>query len=201
MPVFRVIIVKSAEWRNTQEEFSNGYYFNGTKPSNRSEAEAFFMALWNVEKEFSNQLITLAQGYYYEDPTVDKPHVTIGRDYRGENIQYGSGGIASSSGGQQTSLEQCGLMKARCGYMKNGRVRYVNKYYHGVSAKQSDADAANWVASATLATKLAKFTDGTLPGGAKLCRPDGLVCETPQVSPWITTRTLKRRGKRPVKQG
>jgi hypothetical protein len=63
------------------------------------------------------------------------------------------------------------------------------------SATDADKVDTTWITAAN--TFGAKMIDGTLPGGAKYCGPQGAVLSAPEASQWLTTRTLKRRGKRP----
>lgn len=194
MSPFKVILTKQSEWRDTQEQWSNGYHFVGDAPADRAEAYDFFEALWGIE---ANLFVgaTLVKAYFYENPDGN---VTIGRDYLAEGIsnKLSTGGALATTG-SKLSLEQASLGKWRCGYTSKGKPRYVMKFYHGIYASSADADKVAWSATAGAQDYAAKFTDGTLPGGAKLCRPDGQVCEPMLRSPWVTTRTLKRRGKRP----
>lgn len=194
MATFRVILTKRGTWRGNNEDWSNGYYLNGTAPTDRASWEALFKALWLQEEPFHRGQ-RLVKAYGYADPNGN---VTIGRDYIAvpDGTIAVSTGSALTTGGTVLSLEQASLMKARCGYTSKGKPRYVMKFFHGT--KVSDADTVAWVApGAGLTALLAGWTNGSLPGSAKLCRPDGQVCETPTVSNFVTTRTLKRRGKRP----
>jgi hypothetical protein len=195
MSVIKVITVKRGTFRGEVEEWSNGYHFSGTAPADRAAASALFKAVFALEAPFITAGQKLVQGYYYENPDGN---ATIGTDYRADTTtDLNSTGTAFASG-NALSLEQVSLMKARCGYTSKGRPRYVMKFFHGVKRSGSDPDKVDWSTTAPLpATLAAKYTDGSLPGGLKLCRPDGMVCEAPTLDPYVRTRTLKRRGKRP----
>lgn len=194
MSVFKVILVKRGMWRGANEEWSNGYHFSGTAPADRAGAEAFFTSLFNLEKNFYADTQRLVQAYFYENPEGNS---TIGKDYRTLPATGLLGTATALSTGTTLSLEQSSIVKARCGYTSKGKPRYVMKYFHGIRANGADPDKVAWAAAGTLDPLLVQFTNGTLPGGAALCRPDGQVCETPVAHPLLTTRTLKRRGKRP----
>lgn len=197
MSVFRCVLTKQGSWRGVPEQWSNGYCFSGTEPADRAAAIEFFNAVFALEGNFHRGQ-QLVKGYYYPD-TNDGTVVKWGNDYLtdGSAAQVSPGGLLNSGPTNKLSLEQAALMRARCGETSKGKPRYVMKYFHGVFAKQTNPDLLDTLNVSVVTPELEKWTNGTLPGGAKLCRPDGLVCATPQLRPFITTRTLKRRGKRP----
>lgn len=202
MPAMRIILVKRGTWRGAAEEWSNGYCVQGTMPADKAAAETMALGLHKAEDPFyvGSQLV---QWYFYED-TGEKTTVKYGKDLRGAPIASDSNsGKAMDTTLSALQLEQVSHIRGQAGYTEKGRPRYVHKFFHGAIAKSgSNNDKIAW-ATTGLEAKLAKFTDGTLPGGIKVCRPDGMVCETFTADPFVGTRTLKRRGKRPspISQG
>jgi hypothetical protein len=78
-----------------------------------------------------------------------------------------------------------------------GKPIYLRKYLHACQANTSDADAiaaAQLTAYGTYGTALLADWGSTTNA---LCDLDGSAVTSPHASPWITTRTLKRRGRRP----
>lgn len=200
MSTFKVILTKQGTWRGQPEEWSNGYHFNGTAPTDRTSAYAFFDALFTQESPFMTGQ-KLVRAYFYANPDGN---VTIGRDFvqEGATLPTSTGNAYDAgTGNSLLNLEQAALLKWRCGYTSKGKPRYVMKYMHGARMLSGQPDKIGWNSASTLNGYLGGFTNGNLPGGAKLCRPDGTVCETGQYDIYVRTRTLKRRGKRPVPKG
>jgi hypothetical protein len=78
-----------------------------------------------------------------------------------------------------------------------GKKVYCRKYMHDVWQDTASYDDLISQQRTLFLTFANKMIDGTLPGGVKYCGPQGAVLSAPQVNQYLTTRTLKRRGKRP----
>ena len=79
-----------------------------------------------------------------------------------------------------------------------GKVIYLRKYWHDVYEKNSGTNARDlWEVpqSTACVNFLTTFRD-TGYHGRKIAGPDGVVPGAIQADQWLTTRTLKRRGKR-----
>lgn len=78
-----------------------------------------------------------------------------------------------------------------------GKAIYLRKYFHGVGRDTGDPDSVN----ATQLSQLQAYAENLLsawdPTDAVLAGPDGVTPSAPFALPYITTRTLKRRGRRP----
>jgi hypothetical protein len=201
MATFRITLVKSTPYRaEAEEEWSNSYYLSGTEPSDATEWVALADAIFAMEGGFINvSTVTthLTHGYGYSpgsDIAVWSGDFTAGGT---------SAGVAPDGAGWTTPtteklpLAVCALIRAECGLSTStGKPRYIMKYIHDIPAGLGGGDHVPAVGG-TGATRLASMTDGSLPGGAVLCAPDGHLATTPVMRPYSTTHQIKRRGKRP----
>lgn len=185
-----ITLNKTMTYRGKQEVFSNTYHFSGTTPANDADWHALALAIWGAEKPIMNADVKFVGylGYaagnehavsiknYLEDGTAPIP-ATNG---------FGIGGVAGD-----TAIWVRWVTPNRT---SRGKRIYLRKYFHHAPTTGDTLDDNLKTACLTYANKM---IDGTLPGGAKICGPQGAVASNPSVSPFVTTRTLKRRGKRP----
>ena len=85
-----------------------------------------------------------------------------------------------------------GLLNSR------GKQIYARKYMHAVYCQDDDGDELLDTQAAALKAFGDDMADGGLPQGVRYCLPQGAGLGVCLVSKWLTTRTLKRRGKRPL---
>jgi hypothetical protein len=83
-------------------------------------------------------------------------------------------------------------------FNSRGKRIYCRKYMHDVYESSSDRDKPDTGQVSNYNVFASKLIDGTLPGSFKYCGPQGAVLSSPAVGTYLTTRTLKRRGKRPL---
>lgn len=189
-----ITLVKSMDYRGHDEEWSNTYHFEGDTPANEGEWRTLGLAIYSTEKVILRSDVKLVQLYGYEagnETSVAQIDLRVGAD---ANIP----GTLNTSGVYPTSGDQAVTMRARIGVSSTGKKVYIRKYYHG-SAKNSTGTGDPVAPSAVTAMNahLTALLAGGLPGGAVWCGPQGQEAIDPLVHPWVTTRTLKRRGKRP----
>ena len=190
-----LVTVKEFTYRDQAEEFSNRYYFNGTMPDTPLAWETLFNALNVEEKKIYSQdvIITRAYGYNaFQVPsiwTVDlkvSPRVPVTGTLAAGSAAPAPGDVAA------TVRWETGLLNSR------GRKIYLRKYYHGVYIDSTDRDKL-WPTQRTAIGGYANFlASASLPGGATLAGPHGVTGGVSLVNPYLTTRTLKRRGRRPT---
>lgn len=188
-----ITLVKEMSYRGESEEFSNTYHLDGTTPSNETEWRALAQAVWETEAGCFAATAKLVRAYGYVagnnisvaqiDFRVDLPDITTGQ--------------LDSTGGRKMAGDQAGTFRAR-GYIgANGKRVYATKYMHHGYVNTADPDTiTSFTADAYLAHAAAMIA-GTLPGGMKWVCPQAQELDQPHASPWVTTRTLKRRGRRP----
>jgi hypothetical protein len=188
---FKVISVKQFTYRGVAEEWSNGYTFAGAAPADPAAWDALFDAIWANEQKFLLPDVKRVHAYGYADPNGV---TTRGKAFTPAGA--GNQGTMTLPGGAfQIPGDVAACVRFRVGQNSKGRPRYLTKYVHGGYLRAADQLDVSW--SGFLVTGLGAMRDGTLPGGAKLCAPDGTLAGVPEPIPWLTTRTLKRRGKRP----
>jgi hypothetical protein len=187
-----ITINKTMTYRGQPEVTSNTYHFSGTTPGNDSEWHTLALAIWNEEAKLAPPTVKFCGylGYaagnehavsiknYNEDGTTKLPGTYSGTD-----------GAAISPGDVAIWVRWTTPDRT-----SRGKRIYLRKYFHEVPFAD-DTPAAAWRTAA--AAYGAKMIDGTLPGGFKVCGPQGAVASVPFVAPYMTTRTLKRRGRRP----
>jgi hypothetical protein len=184
MPTLHIVIEKAITFRGKPERYGNGYTLQSTS--------AFTSAF---VKSVADALVTMERSFTYNNVTF--PYRVGGP--LGEDAVYAEEVASPPAGlqpitGETAHPEICALAQS-----KFGPKRYLAKYYHGSCVPSSAMnDAMPSVYKTRLETALVKLTDGTLPGAATYCRPNGDLATAPfTIDPWIRVHQLKRRGKRP----
>lgn len=188
-----ITLVKQFDYRGATEEWSNTYHFNGDTPGNEAEWKALGLAIYATEKAILRSDVKLCQLYGYEagnNTSVAQIDLRIGTDAL-------IPGTLSMSGIYPLSGDQAVSARARIGVSSTGKKVYVCKYWHGSGkASTATADGVASAAASAMETHVAAMLDGSLPGDAVWSGPQGQEAIDPFVRPYVTTRTLKRRGKR-----
>lgn len=189
-----ITLIKRFSYRGVNEEWGNTYHFTGTTPVNAAAWKALADAIIAEEKKLYTSLTSVVRVYGYE-PSNENSVAQI--DYTITPLAIVPG-TKTTAGGARTSGDQAGVLKAWTGETSTrGKKVYCMKYFHDALANSGNQDAL----AATDITAYNAFgafmIGGTLPGSARWSGPQGATLNTPVALPWITTRTLKRRGKRP----
>jgi len=190
-----ITIVKSFSYRGAPEEFSNTYHFSGTQPADAAAWKTLADAIITAERPCNESNVTWVKAYGYN---AGNDNSVAQIDYRiAPNTVLA--GTLSSDGMQMLSGDTAATLRWNTpGFTSRGKRIYLRKFMHGVRAfSLAQPDKVNGNQSAAWATFAAKLIDGTLPGSFRYCGPQGAVASAPVVGQWLTTRTLKRRGKRP----
>lgn len=186
MPVARVVITKEIDYRGGQERWSNGYRFNlGT--IDEATIHGLATALIAMERPLHGNRVRFV-------------YANGGRDAKGAQAVYVEEFATPLLGAGESNAvhpETCVLVESK----RRQRV-YARKFFHTMQllpvdnahseqVKPADRTFVNGVVDA--------LTDGSLPGGAVYCWPDGTAVEEPfTCDPWFRTRQFDRRGKRPT---
>lgn len=193
----KITIVKRFTYRNAPEEFSNSYHFSGTVPSDAAGWKTLADAIITAERPTVIADIKFVRAYGYVAGTIASV----------AQIDYTQAPNTLLSGTKTITAQIApGDAAATVRWLtpdtnSRGKKIYLRKYFHGVEVQAGTSDAAcdmvNPAQKALWLTFANKMIDGTLPGGFTYCGPQGAVASAPAVAQFVTTRTLKRRGKRP----
>jgi len=176
------------------EEFSNTYHFSGTTPANTAAWKTLSDAIMAAQILTVQNNVSFVRAYGYEagnDDSVAQIDYTIS-----PNVPY-VGSLGASGSEQLMPGDVAGTTRWYTGASSHGKKIYCRKYWHGVRCLIADPDKIGTIQKAAMQVFAAKLIDGTLPGSFKYCGPQGAVLQAPETNQWLTTRTLKRRGKRP----
>lgn len=190
-----ITIVKSFSYRGVPEEFSNTYHFSGTTPVDAAAWKVLADAIIAAEKLTVTSDVSFVQAYGYNAGN----EISVAQiDYRvAPNV------VVTGTGNFLNRIGQGGDAAATTrwptpNFTSRGKRIYLRKYWHGAYGDSTLAfDRLNVAQRTAFNTFAAKLIDGTLPGTFRYCGPQGAVAGVGDTSQWLTTRTLKRRGKRP----
>lgn len=177
-------------YRGKQETFSNTYHFSGPTPGNPAEWKEFADAIWASTHPFFSTAVKYRGHYGYQ---AGNEHAVDIRDYIAEGI-VPQGGRLNAATVTAPGDVAVWVRWATPDRNARGKIIYLRKYFHGV---ETNGDLVGGQALPELKLYAAKMTDGTLPGGRKICGPQGAVAGAWKVAPNASFRQLKRTGKRP----
>lgn len=190
-----LVVVQSFLYRGQPEEWSNKYHFSGSAPGDSASWLALADAVIAAKRPTQTSETTFVRAYGYNDG--DNPSVWS-HDYTVPGPPL-AGSLSTVGLGPQCPGDSAAWIRWPTAKRNSkGKIVYARKYFHGVH--QQDVSLIDVLAtnqSTAMLTFATKCIDGTISAVFHLCLPDGTACETPIVSYWLTTRTLKRRGKRP----
>ena len=185
---------------NTMEEFSNTYHFDGSVPGTVTEWRALFDALTTQERGlFAAGDVTIVGGYGYADDAPDAHSVWSVDLTQAPNSPLAGNLTGISSMPQAPGDAAMWVRWLTSRRNTNGKPIYLRKYFHGirlVTALGGDAIHATQVGA--LSAFGGKMRDGTFLDGRRIrsrAHPETILGSGS--STYATTRTLKRRGRRP----
>lgn len=177
-------------YRGKRETWSNKYHFSGPTPSSPTEWKALADAIWTSTHPFLSTDVKYQGHYGYE---AGNEHAVDIRDYIAEGIVPQGGALNSAI--ITAPGDVAGWVRwATPDRNSRGKIIYLRKYFHGI---QVNGDQIGSQSLDPMKLYAAKMTDGTLPGGRKICGPQGAVAGAIKVAPYASFRQLKRTGKRP----
>lgn len=187
-------LIKQFDYRGLPEEWSNTYHFKGIPtPSNDNEWRQLAMQVWDQEKTVIQPSSILVRGYGYN----------AGDENSASQIEFtgvdpGELAGACSVDGINMAGDQAVWIRARIGTSSTGKKVYIRKYYHDVPVGATGGDVIHPLVVPMLNALALKLIDGSIADGWEWCGPQAQDASTPFAASWPTTRTLKRRGKRPT---
>lgn len=189
-----VILVKKFTYRDEPEEWSNKYHFTGFTPNSDADWIATINLFLNNEKTVCNTGTTFVRAYGYN---AGSDHANYVKDFTVPGPPA-SGTYTPAAGEHPMAGDQAAVVRwTTPDYNKRGKRIYCWKYLHGGGVLNSDVDELAGQYQANLLAYANKLIDGTLGSGIRYCGPQQAGLSTPYISKYVTTRTLKRRGKRP----
>jgi len=199
MAVGMTIIKRMTYKGDPTEEWSNKYHLSGADPADAAAWLALFNALTAQEKTLYESTHVIVRGYGYTSDASTAAAVWS-RDLTAVGNTTIPGTFANS-GGIRSPGDTAAWVRWKTSRLSvKGKPIYLRKYYHGVALNSTNNDSpiatAQVTAYAAFGTKL---LDGSFLDGRTIRAP-GQSSETllgSSVSSYPTTRTLKRRGKRP----
>lgn len=192
-----ITLVKKFSYRgDATEEYSNTYHFDVPVPSNSTTWKIVVDALATAEALCLPTGHTIVQAYGYGTDVVTDPSV-FGWNYVA-NGDTKVGVVAPPGDGQKLAGDQAVFLWGQLDHKNTkGRYVYLRKYLHGGYALAADPDKI----SATYHTPLQAFVDKLVAGTITECghwraRTGTWPVIAHGVGPYVTTRTLERRGKK-----
>lgn len=185
-----ITIVKEFPYRGVPEQWSNTYHFSGDTPESPGQWKGLADAIWNLERTILDDVVKIYAAYGYE----------AGNEVSVWQHNYfdtpGSQTTGTLTGGHDVPGDCAVWVRWKTDERNSkGRPIYLRKYFHGVTG--SDSDAVTGAAQTAMTNYGNAMISGGLFGGIRVCGPQGAVAGEVKVSTFYTTRTLKRRGKRP----
>jgi len=197
-PTTYLTINKRFTYKATNEEWSNSYALSGTTPADSTAWRTLFDALVAEEKKLYKSLVSVVGGYGYAGipDTGDSAIWSVDLTVAPNTPVIGSlTGAMVAGPGDTAAWVRWGLNRFTS---PGGKRIYLRKYFHPAYLTGGD-DAetlhSSWVTAA--AAFGAKMRDGSFASSRTIVDKDGNVPIGHAVAPYATTRTLKRRGKRP----
>jgi len=189
-----ITIVSRFTYRGANEEWSNTYHFSGTTPANATAWKVLADAIIDETKACFPSTVSFVRAYGYaagNDNSVAQIDYTVAPNVVVSGNLSTTGAIPVSGDVAATTRWYTGATSSR------GKKVYCRKYWHGVLAPTAGGDLLFTNQKNALNALGGVLIGGTLPSSFKYCGPQGAVLSAPQTNQYLTTRTLKRRGKRP----
>jgi hypothetical protein len=187
--------VKSMTYRGAREEWANVYHLSQVPP-NTSDWASLSAIVWESEVEFLPADVQLERMFGH---APGNPPVLV---WEYDAPPPGEGGYtgawAPTSGESPTSGDVAGWIRWTTTQKTSlGKPIYLRNYFHGLY-HGADKDAVAPAQVTPMNVFAAAFASGFVVNGITYRRagPRGAVAQGHAVGPYLTTRTLKARGRR-----
>lgn len=189
-----ITLIKRFDYRDAPEEWSNTYHFSGSTPDEENDWRILALSIYETERTLFTARHKLVGAYGY----------AAGNENSVAQVDFTQGSVIEPPGtytppgtAYEWSGDQAGWIRALVGTSSTGKKVYIRKYFHGGSSWATDPDEMEpGLRDLYQAHCEQCVTDGWV-GDRKWCGPQGAVATLPGHSRYVTTRTLKRRGRRP----
>jgi hypothetical protein len=187
-----IVIVNRFTYRGNFEEWSNKYHFSGGTPANAAAWKALADAIVAAQAPALPSVVRNVRAYGHEAGNVGAvwsyDYLTPAETTPG-SLSQGSGALAPG--------DCAAWLRWATANFVNGKRIYLRKYFHGaVTTSVSNGDTLLAAQKTALETYGAAWVTGFISSTYKIAGPLGAAGSSPQAGAFITTRTLKRRGKR-----
>jgi hypothetical protein len=188
-----IVLVQKFTYRDAPEEWSNRYHFTGTAPADLTGWHDLAVALFTLVKPCLPATNTLVRAYGYLSDTTDSV-ATVDFTVSPLSPIPGTATVSGNVAPGDAAMTCRWLTAART---SKGKPIYLRKYFHGVLLNTSDTDKITDAQHTALQAFAAAAIVDWGSTSSQLCDKNGNVPTNPAASIWATTRTLKRRGRRP----
>lgn len=191
-----IVVTKQFEYRgNDKEEWSNKYWLTGSPPTTPTAWNTLFTQLATAEAACYSSGTKVVGGYAYDDNTPGANSVWS-VDWR-DTASVIPGTLVGTEGNNMAG-DQAGFIEwLTSRKTSDGKWIYLRKYFHDGFISTTDADAIDNSTLAAYQVFMNELFTGSNAMGRRV-RSQGVddVLQGQKASPWVTTRTLKRRGKK-----
>jgi len=194
-----LIIIKDMPYRSeANEEWSNRYWLTGVPPTQDSAWKTLADALIVKETSCYRPAVRVVRAYGYNNSDDHSPTVWV-YDYAalGQDV---SGTLTGDGVDDTMAGDQAGMISWRTSRRNlRGKWIYLRKFFHGGFMDTTTNDGISGATLAQYSAFALGMSDASLPDGRiiRSATQDETIT-LPEASAWVTTRTLKRRGKRPA---
>lgn len=182
---------------NANEEWSNRYMLTGATPADTTAWRTLFDALVAQEKTIYPAATKVVSGYAYNKVPVKGDHSIWNVDLRIAPNTIVSGTLDTSSGVPLPGDVAVWVRWKVDRLTSKGKPIYLRKYFHSAYAPPAGGDGIQAAQSAALTAFGGKMRDGTFLDGRTITDRLGTAVIGSGIASYSTTRTLKRRPKRP----
>jgi hypothetical protein len=191
----RLRLEKQFLYRGQNEIWGNTYHLSGAVPTDQAEWQAIAeWWSWQESAVFGPEIHTMTATGYKDDSG-------------GANVFFEDYGPTGKPGRFSETDLQARQVPGDCAatirwwmgkYSKAGKKIYARKYFHGTMMNQLDLVSVDQLAAyQQLATNLAAGVDVTGYAKRSIVDKDGNGAVSHDAAQYVTTRTLKKRGKSP----
>lgn len=192
-----LVTVKRFNYRgDPNEEWASKYWFTGVVPSDETAWLNLFTELVQWEKTCYTSGTSVVRAYGYANSDAHSPAVWV-YDLVSEAAPI-PGTLAVGASEAVMAGDQAGLVWWKT-TRRNARGKwiYLRKFMHDGAVSVSDTDTVTANTFGAYGVLAVKLSDGSFAGGRIIRSPlQDETIQEPGFSNYVTTRTLKRRGKR-----
>jgi hypothetical protein len=190
----KLTIVKTFTYRGAPEEFSNTYHLTGSDPADDAAWGAIDGWLRAAERLVYTNAVKLTRIYGYNSGS---DHADYVHDMSLVDDSFRIGSLAVGTSIPAPGDDAIWVRWPTGALNSKGRKIYLRKYFHDARLSAGGGDAVFPAQKTALQTFGDYVLGSSGPDSRTLCSPEGDVPVGAGVASYITTRTLKRRGKRP----